>query len=83
MPIYLKKTTLQRPAAFKAAVDAARRHHPDKPVEVETENLDELKQAMDAGADIAMIDNFSLTDTYTAVKQAKDKNQTRSVWRHR
>ncbi|WP_439437276.1 carboxylating nicotinate-nucleotide diphosphorylase [Salinivibrio costicola] len=42
------------------AVQEARRLNPDKPVEVETENLDELKQAIEAGADIVMLDNFSV-----------------------
>jgi nicotinate-nucleotide pyrophosphorylase [carboxylating] (EC 2.4.2.19) len=42
------------------AVQEARRLNPDKPVEVETENLDELQQAIEAGADIVMLDNFSV-----------------------
>jgi nicotinate-nucleotide pyrophosphorylase [carboxylating] (EC 2.4.2.19) len=41
-------------------VQEARRLNPDKPVEVETENLDELQQAIEAGADIVMLDNFSV-----------------------
>ncbi|MEO3678233.1 carboxylating nicotinate-nucleotide diphosphorylase [Rheinheimera sp. FR7-31] len=49
------------------AVATARQNFPGKPVEVETENLDELKQALDAGADIIMLDNFSLADIKQAV----------------
>jgi len=41
-------------------VDAARRGGARVPVEVEVENLFELRQAIDAGADIAMLDEFSL-----------------------
>jgi nicotinate-nucleotide pyrophosphorylase (carboxylating) len=37
------------------------------PVEVEVENLDELRQAIDAGADIALLDEFSLEDMREAV----------------
>ncbi len=37
------------------------------PVEVEVENLDELNQALAAGADIIMLDNFSLDDMQRAV----------------
>ena len=33
--------------------------HPDVPVEVEVETLDELEQALKAGADIIMLDNFT------------------------
>ena len=36
-------------------------------MEVETENLDELEQALLAGADIIMLDEFSLEDMRTAV----------------
>lgn len=37
-------------------------------VEVETENLDEVTQALTAGADIIMLDNFTLDEIATAVK---------------
>ncbi|WP_165677379.1 carboxylating nicotinate-nucleotide diphosphorylase [Metapseudomonas otitidis] len=49
------------------AIDAAHRIAPGKPVEVEVENLDELQQALDAGADIIMLDELSLDDMRTAV----------------
>lgn len=39
----------------------------DVPVEVEVESLDELQQALDAGADIIMLDNFTLEDMQRAV----------------
>lgn len=52
------------------AVRAARALAPGKLVEVETENLDELAQALEAGADVIMLDNFSLADTRTAVATA-------------
>jgi nicotinate-nucleotide pyrophosphorylase (carboxylating) len=69
----LKENHIAAAGSIAAAVAAARQQHPDKPVEVETENLDELNQAIAAGADIAMIDNFSLADTRTAVQLAKGK----------
>ena len=47
---------------------AARRMHADRPVEVEVENLDELRQAMDARADIIMLDNFDLPTLREAVR---------------
>jgi nicotinate-nucleotide pyrophosphorylase (carboxylating) len=50
------------------AVAQARHNHPDKPVEVEVENLDELQQALEAGADIIMLDNFTVEDIQIAVK---------------
>ena len=41
------------------AIDKAKQISPEKEVEVEVESLDELKQAVSAGADRVMLDNFS------------------------
>ncbi|MDR9828456.1 carboxylating nicotinate-nucleotide diphosphorylase [Vibrio sp. FNV 38] len=41
------------------AITTAKELNPGKPVEVETETLEELQQAIDAGADIIMLDNFT------------------------
>jgi nicotinate-nucleotide pyrophosphorylase (carboxylating) len=49
------------------AVTAARKIAPGKPVEVEVESLQELRQALDAGADIIMLDELSLDDMREAV----------------
>ncbi len=50
------------------AVTKARELHPGKPVEVEVETFDELKQALAAKADIIMLDNFSIDDAKEAVR---------------
>ena len=50
------------------AVAEARRVAPGKPIEVETENLQELEQALSAGADIIMLDEFSLEGMREAVR---------------
>ncbi|PKF79249.1 nicotinate-nucleotide diphosphorylase [Vibrio sp. vnigr-6D03] len=50
------------------AIETAKTLNPGKPVEVETENLDELKEAIEAGADIIMLDNFSTDMMREAVK---------------
>ncbi|WP_318514142.1 carboxylating nicotinate-nucleotide diphosphorylase [Photobacterium leiognathi] len=52
---------------IKQAITTAKQLNPNKPVEVETESLDELKQAIDAGADIVMLDNFTLAMMREAV----------------
>lgn len=49
------------------AIAEARRLQPEKPVEVEVESLTELEQALTAGADIVMLDNFSVADMRAAV----------------
>jgi nicotinate-nucleotide pyrophosphorylase (carboxylating) len=45
---------------IEQAIATARQLNPGKSVEVETESLDELQQAIAAGADIVMLDNFSI-----------------------
>ncbi|EAS63730.1 carboxylating nicotinate-nucleotide diphosphorylase [Photobacterium angustum] len=45
---------------IEQAIRTAKQLNPNKPVEVETESLAELKQAIEAGADIVMLDNFTL-----------------------
>ena len=44
-------------------------------MKVEVENLDELSEAIDAGADIAMIDNFSIADTHKAAQLGRGRIQ--------
>ena len=69
----LKENHIAAAGSITAAVAAARANHGDKAVEVEVENLAELDEVIAAGADIAMIDNFSLQDTETAVAVAAGK----------
>jgi len=55
------------------AINEARFHNPDLKVEVEVENMDELQQAIDAGADRVLLDNFDLKTLKQAVKACKGK----------
>ena len=55
------------------AVSEARFHNPDLPVEVEVENFDELQQAIDAGADRVLLDNFDTDMMKQAVEICKGK----------
>lgn len=63
----IKENHIAACGSIAAAVSEAHRIAPGKPVEVETESLDELKQALDAGADIIMLDEFSMADMKQAV----------------
>ncbi|MBF4435194.1 carboxylating nicotinate-nucleotide diphosphorylase [Vibrio anguillarum] len=49
------------------AISTAKQLNPGKPVEVETESLQELEEAIQAGADIIMLDNFSIEMMHEAV----------------
>lgn len=55
----LKENHIIAAGGIPAAVRAARSIHPKLPLIVEVENLDELSQAVDAGADRALLDNFT------------------------
>jgi len=59
--ILIKENHIAAAGSIALAVAAARRQPAQVPVEVEVENVAQLQQAIDCGADIAMLDNFSLT----------------------
>ncbi len=63
----IKENHISACGSIAKAVAEARRIAPGRPVEVETENMDELEQALAAGADVIMLDEFSLADMRTAV----------------
>ncbi len=64
----IKENHIMACDGIENAVAEARRLNPGKKVEVEVENLEELKTAMDVGADIVMLDNFELPMMYEAAK---------------
>jgi nicotinate-nucleotide pyrophosphorylase (carboxylating) len=51
-----------------AAFDAVRAKYPALPVEVEVTRLDQLLAVLDAGADLVLLDNFTVADTAEAVR---------------
>ncbi|PCM46224.1 carboxylating nicotinate-nucleotide diphosphorylase [Marinobacter sp. ANT_B65] len=63
----IKENHIAACGSIAKAVDEARRIAPGRPVEVETENLEELEQALNAGADIIMLDEFSMENLHAAV----------------
>ncbi|MEA1082397.1 carboxylating nicotinate-nucleotide diphosphorylase [Marinobacter qingdaonensis] len=63
----IKENHIAACGSIAKAVSEAHRIAPGRPVEVETESLDELEQALSAGADIIMLDEFSLEDMRKAV----------------
>ncbi|MBX2807923.1 MAG: carboxylating nicotinate-nucleotide diphosphorylase [Cellvibrionaceae bacterium] len=69
----IKENHIAACGGITQAITQARAQAPEKPVEIEVENLDELAQALNAGADSIMLDNFSLEDLYSAVKHTQGK----------
>ncbi|SDS63645.1 nicotinate-nucleotide pyrophosphorylase [carboxylating] [Halopseudomonas litoralis] len=64
----IKENHIAACGGIGAAVSQARILSPGKPVEVEVESLEELRQALEAGADIIMLDELSNADMRTAVQ---------------
>jgi nicotinate-nucleotide pyrophosphorylase (carboxylating) len=52
---------------ISAAVEAVRAHAPGVPLEVECDTLDQVREAVAAGVELVLLDNFSLADTRAAV----------------
>jgi len=69
----IKENHINACGGIAEAVKTARDYAPGKPVEVEVENLAELEQALAAGCDRIMLDNFSLEQMASAVAQAGDR----------
>ncbi|MEQ9746572.1 carboxylating nicotinate-nucleotide diphosphorylase [Pectobacterium actinidiae] len=67
----IKENHIIAAGSIKNAVEKAQSLRSDVPVEVEVESLDELHQALEAGADIIMLDNFSLDNIREAVAVAQ------------
>jgi nicotinate-nucleotide pyrophosphorylase (carboxylating) len=66
--ILIKENHIRAAGSIAAAVAAARASGgADVPVEVEVETLGELRQALDARVDMALLDEFSLDDLRSAV----------------
>lgn len=67
--ILIKDNHIGAAGSIKAAVDATRAYAPFvRKIEVEVENLDMCREALEAGADIIMLDNMSIDDMRAAVK---------------
>tara|TARA_R110002072_G_scaffold11196_2_gene50954 strand:- start:114367 stop:115251 length:885 start_codon:yes stop_codon:yes gene_type:complete len=63
----IKENHISACGSIPNAISQAQQIAPGKPVEVEVETLDEFQQAMRAGADIIMLDNFTESDMRAAV----------------
>ncbi|WP_422126709.1 carboxylating nicotinate-nucleotide diphosphorylase [Thioalkalivibrio sulfidiphilus] len=65
--VLIKENHIHAAGSIAAAVETARRTAPGLMVEVETETLDEVDQALAAGADVIMLDDFPLERMREAV----------------
>ncbi len=75
--ILLKDNHIGAAGGVKEAIQMAKEYAPFvRKIEVEVENLDMLKEALEAGADIIMLDNMSVEDMKEAVRLTAGKAET-------
>jgi nicotinate-nucleotide pyrophosphorylase (carboxylating) len=73
--ILIKENHIAASGGINNAVAAAIRHANGVMVEVEVENLDEARAAIDAGAHRLLLDNFSIGDMHAAVAMRDQSNK--------
>ena len=75
--ILLKDNHIGAAGGVKQAVRMAKEYAPFvRKIEIEVENLDMLRQALEAGADIIMLDNMSVEDMKEAVRLTAGRAET-------
>ena len=75
--ILLKDNHIGAAGGVKEAVRMAKEYAPFvRKIEIEVEDLDMLKEALEAGADIIMLDNMCVEDMKNAVELCKGKAET-------
>ena len=75
--ILLKDNHIGAAGGVKQAVAMAKEYAPFvRKIEIEVESLEMLKEALDAGADIIMLDNMSVEDMVKAVELCAGKAET-------
>ncbi len=65
--ILIKENHIASAGGIAAAIGAARQQHSNLPIEIEVESVKELREALRAGADRLLLDNFDIEDLQRAV----------------
>ena len=71
--ILIKDNHIRLGGGVTAAVASARAHRPGLPVEIEAETLEQVDQALAAGAETILVDNMSTADIRAAVVRARGR----------
>ncbi len=66
--ILIKENHIAAAGGISQVLDQARRLHPDVPIQIEVESLEQLQQALECGARSILLDNFSLAQMSAAVQ---------------
>jgi nicotinate-nucleotide pyrophosphorylase (carboxylating) len=73
--VLIKENHIAAAGSISAAIAAARRVAQGVKVEVEVESLQELEEALAAGPDIVLLDDFSLEDLAAAVSRNRQRSK--------
>ncbi|MGR8947780.1 MAG: carboxylating nicotinate-nucleotide diphosphorylase [Gammaproteobacteria bacterium] len=65
--ILIKENHIEAAGSVNNAIAQMRARRPEMKIEIEVENLRQVEIAIDAGADILLLDNFDIEDTRSAV----------------
>jgi nicotinate-nucleotide pyrophosphorylase (carboxylating) len=68
--VLIKENHIASAGGIAPALEQTRKLAPDIPVEIEVENTGQLKEALDAGAKLILLDNFDLAGLREAVRVA-------------
>lgn len=69
----IKENHISACGSIRNAIKNAKSQHPDLPIEIEVETIEQLEQAITHEANIALLDNFSLANVEQAVTLADNK----------
>jgi nicotinate-nucleotide pyrophosphorylase (carboxylating) len=67
--ILIKENHITANGSIQQAINTARDGNPGMPVEIEVENMQQISEALEAGAERLLLDNFSLDSLGEAVRQ--------------
>ena len=66
--ILIKENNIAAYGSIQQAIAVLRQHHPDKSIEIEVENMQQVHEALRASVDTILLDNFSIEDAQAAIK---------------
>jgi nicotinate-nucleotide pyrophosphorylase (carboxylating) len=71
--VLIKDNHIRLAGGVKAAVERVRARHPGMAVEVEAQSVEQVDEALSAGAEIVLADNLSLDQIREAVRRARGR----------
>jgi nicotinate-nucleotide pyrophosphorylase (carboxylating) len=74
--ILIKDNHIRLAGGVQAAVTRMRKANREMPTEVEAQSLEQVDEALDAGADIVLLDNLSTPDIIEAVRRCRGRAKT-------